>query len=95
MEEWDHLHTCNDNVEVDVLWQPEANRYHGNVIMQALVASGRFTNKEMKEINYFCIYLQAFFISDIANLAGNKIEEWASRGQRQVGRQSTRDWHIQ
>jgi hypothetical protein len=29
------------------------------------------------------------------NLEGNKIEEWAGRGQRQVGRQSTWEWSIQ
>jgi hypothetical protein len=59
-----------------------------------LVSSGRFTNKELKEINYCRIYLQTFFISDIKNLEGNKIEEWAGRVQRQVGHQSSWDWHI-
>jgi hypothetical protein len=52
-------------------------------------------NKELKEIKYCSIYLQVFFISDIPNLEGNKIEEWAGCCQRQVGRQSTWDWPIQ
>jgi hypothetical protein len=50
--------------------------------MEALVASGRFRNKELKEINYCRIYLQEFFISDIMNLKENKIEEWSGCGQR-------------
>jgi hypothetical protein len=29
------------------------------------------------------------------NLEGNKIEEWAGRGQKKVGRQSTWEWPIQ
>jgi hypothetical protein len=79
-------------VDVDGLWQLEANRQHDTVIMEARVASGRFTNKELKEVNYCRIYLQA---SDITNLEGNKLEEWAIHGQRQVGRQSTWNWPIQ
>jgi hypothetical protein len=63
--------------------------------METLIASGRFTNKELKYINYFRLYLQAFFLSDITNLEGNKIEEWAGRGQKQVGHQSSREWSIQ
>jgi hypothetical protein len=63
--------------------------------MEMLVSSGRFTNKELKEINYCHIYPQAFFISDITNLEVNTIDEWVGHVQRQVGRQSTRDWPIQ
>jgi hypothetical protein len=94
-EVWGHLHTCKATVEVDGRWQPENNRQQDNVIMETLVSSGRFTNKEMKEINDCCIYLQSFFISDIMNLEGKKFEEWARRSQRQVGRQSTLEWPIQ
>jgi hypothetical protein len=63
--------------------------------MESLIASGRFTNKEVKEINYCCIYLQAFYISDIMNKKGNKIEAVAGRGQKQSGRKSTWEWPIQ
>jgi hypothetical protein len=88
---WEHRYTYKVTVEVDGLWQPEANRQHDTVIMEALIA----VNKELKEINYCCIiYLQASFISDITNLEGNNIEKWTSRGQRQVGHQSTWDWPI-
>jgi hypothetical protein len=80
---------------VNELWQPEDNRKNDTVIMETLVASGRFTNKELKEINYHHIYLQSFIMSDIKNIEGDKIEAWASRGQKQVGHQSTWDWPIQ
>jgi hypothetical protein len=63
--------------------------------MESLIASGRFTNKELKEIKYCLIYLQVFFLSDITNIQGNKITAWAVRGQKQSGRKSTWDWPIQ
>jgi hypothetical protein len=94
-EVWEHLHTCKVTDEVDGLWQPEANIEQDTVIMETLIASGRFTNKELKDINYCCMYLQALFISYIMNLEGNKIKEWAGRGQTQVGHQSTWEWPFQ
>jgi hypothetical protein len=77
------------------LWQPEANREQDTVIMETLIASGRLTNKELKDINYCHIYLQAFFISDITNLEGNRIEEWVGCGKKQVGYQSLWECPIQ
>jgi hypothetical protein len=63
--------------------------------MESLIASGRFTNKELKEISYCRIYLQALYLSDITNIKGNKIEAWEGRGQKQAGHQSTWEWQIQ
>jgi hypothetical protein len=92
---WEHLHACKAIVEVYGLWQPEANREQDTMIMETLITSVRFTNKELEDINYCRIYLQAFFISDTTNIAGNKIEEWVGCRQKQVGRQSTWEWCIQ
>jgi hypothetical protein len=88
-EVWEHLQTCKAKVEIGGLWQPTENRVHDIAIMESLIVSGRFTNKELKEINYFRIYLQVFFLSDITNTQGNKITAWAGRVQKQSGRQST------
>jgi hypothetical protein len=94
-EVWEHLQTCKEKVEIDGLWQPTESRVHDIAIMESLIASGRFTDKELKEIKYCRIYLQVFFLSDIINIQGNKITEWAGRGQKQSGSQSTWDWPIQ
>jgi hypothetical protein len=94
-EVWENLQTCKSIVVIDGLWQPTENRVHNIAIIESLIALGRFTNKELKEINYFRIYLQVFFLSDITNIQGNKITAWAGRGQKQYGRQSTWDWPIQ
>jgi hypothetical protein len=82
-------------LEIDGLWQPTENRVRDTVIMESLIASGRFTNKDLKEINYCRIYLQVFYLSDITNIKGNKISAWAGRGQKQAGRQSTWEWPVQ
>jgi hypothetical protein len=92
---WEHLQKCKAKLEIDRLWQPPENRVHDIAIMEPLIASGRFTNKELKEINYFRIYLQLSFLSDITNIQGNEITAWAGRGQKQSGHQSTWDWPIQ
>jgi hypothetical protein len=42
------IHTCKAMAEVDGVWQPEANGKQDTVIMEILIASGRFTNKELK-----------------------------------------------
>jgi hypothetical protein len=94
-EVWEHLQTCKANTEIECLWQPTENRVHDIVIMESLLASGRFTNKEVKEINYSRIYLQVFYLSDITNVKGNKIEAWARRGNKQAGCQSTWEWPVQ
>jgi hypothetical protein len=88
-EVWEHLQTCKEKVEIDGLWQPTENRESDIVIMESLIASGIFTNKDLKEINYFRICLQVFYVSDITNIKGNKIAAWAGRCHKQYGRQST------
>jgi hypothetical protein len=94
-EVWEHLQTCKKKVEIDGLWQPTKSRVHDIAIMESLIASGGFTNKELKEITYCRIYLQVFSLSDITNIQGNKIASWAGKGQKQSGRQSTWDRPIQ
>jgi hypothetical protein len=85
---YEHIHTCKATVEVDGFWQTEATREQDTVRIETLIASGRFTNKELEDINYCSIYLQAFFLSDITYVEGNKTKEWMGRGHKQAGRQS-------
>jgi hypothetical protein len=82
-------------LDIDGLGQPIENRERDIVIMESLIASGRFTNKDLKEINYCRIYLQVFYLSDITNIKGNKIAAWAGRGKTQSGRKSTWEWPVQ
>jgi hypothetical protein len=56
-EVWGHLSTCKATVEVNILWEPKENRKSDLAIMECLIASGRFTGKELQQINYCRIYL--------------------------------------
>jgi hypothetical protein len=80
-EVWGHLSTCKATVEINGLWKPKENRKSDLEIMERLVASGRFSGKELQQINYCRIYLQVFFMSDIANVKGTEVEEWARKGK--------------
>jgi hypothetical protein len=62
--------------------------------MESLISSGRITNKELKEIIYCRIYLQAFYLSHNTYIKGNKNEAWVGRGQKQAGRQSTWEYPV-
>jgi hypothetical protein len=94
-EVWEQLQACKAKVEIDGLWQPTENRVRNIMIMESLIASGRFTNKDLKEINYCRIYLQVFYLSDITSIKVNTIAAWAGRGHKQDGRQSTWEWPVQ
>jgi hypothetical protein len=94
-ELWGHLSTCKATVEINGLWEPKENRKSYLAIMERLVASGRLSGKELQQINYCRIYLQVLFMSDIANIKGTEVEEWARKGERQPGRKSEWEWPVQ
>jgi hypothetical protein len=71
---WGHLSTYKATVETNGLWEPKENRKSYLAIMERLVASGRLSGNELQQINYCIIYLQVFFMSDIANVKGTEVE---------------------
>jgi hypothetical protein len=86
-EVWGHLSTCKAILEINGLWEPKENRKSDLAIMERLVVSGSFSGKEFQQINYCIIYLQVFFMSDIANVKGTKVEEWARKGKKIIGKE--------
>jgi hypothetical protein len=48
----------------------------------------------MEDINRCRIYIQVLYTSDITDLAGNTIEEWAKQGKRQSNRKSKWNWPV-
>jgi hypothetical protein len=49
----------------------------------------------MRDVNRCRISLQAFYTSDITDLAGKSIEDWAKQGKRQANRTSKWKWSVQ
>jgi hypothetical protein len=51
--------------------------------------------RDLTDINRCCVYLLVFFLSDIVNIQGDTIEEWAITGERSNARHSTWHWPVQ
>jgi hypothetical protein len=54
-----------------------------------------FTAPEMKELNRCRIFLQVFFISDVVDIGGTAVEEWAPQGKQCGSRTNTWKWSVQ
>jgi hypothetical protein len=53
------------------------------------------SDKHMRDVHRCHIYLQALYISDITDLAGKSIEDWARQGKRQASRTIMWKWPVQ
>jgi hypothetical protein len=53
------------------------------------------SDKQMQDVSRCRIYLQAFYLLDITDLAGKAIEYWAKQGTRQANRTSKWNWPVQ
>jgi hypothetical protein len=51
--------------------------------------------RDLIDINRCHVYLRVFFLSDIVNIQGDTIEEWAIKGDRSNARHSTLHWPVQ
>jgi hypothetical protein len=58
-------------------------------------ANKNFTAKEMKDINRCRMNLQAFYILDIAGIAGQYIDTWTIKGKCDRTTSSKWEWPIQ
>jgi hypothetical protein len=63
--------------------------------MEELTGSALVNKRDLTEINRCRVYLQVFFLSDIVNIQGDTIEEWAITGERSKARHSTWHWPVQ
>jgi hypothetical protein len=63
--------------------------------MEAFTGSTLVNKKYLAAINRCRIYLWVFFLSDIVNIQGDTIEEWAIKGERSNVRNSSWHWPVQ
>jgi hypothetical protein len=78
---WERLYSCKSTLEIVAEWKPLPNCKNDVVMMEALTETEKFTANELKEINRCRIYLQVFYISDIASHDGQGIADWARNGR--------------
>jgi hypothetical protein len=81
-------------VKISGLWTPAIAREVDTVLTDIFARQGMM-DKQMRSVNICRICLQAFYTSDITDLEGNTIEEWAKQGERQANRMSKWNWAVQ
>jgi hypothetical protein len=94
MECWRFLKQCDATIETTGTWKTLRGRKYDVALMEVF-ANKNFTTKEMKDINRCIMYLQVFYLSDVADIAGQDIEPWAIKGKRDDTRSSAWEWPIQ
>jgi hypothetical protein len=88
---WEYLHACKASVAIKSDWIPQPARIGDITIMEELTVSALVNKRELTDINRCRVYLRVFFLSDITNIQGDTIEEWAINGERSNTRHIT--WH--
>jgi hypothetical protein len=79
-EIWESLHACKASVYIKSEWIPHPERLGDIPIMETLTSSTRVKHSNPSAINICRIYLRVFFIYDIVNIRGDKMEEWEING---------------
>jgi hypothetical protein len=79
-ESWRYLSLCKSTVSISGLWAPTTARKGDTALMDEFITQGMM-DAQMKDINRCRIYLHEFYASDIMDLAGNTIEDWAKQGK--------------
>jgi hypothetical protein len=94
----DSLHTflacCNGSIEVDNPYVLPLQREHDFYLMDVILASKRFTDEEIRKINYCRLYLQALTISDLIIAGGTRLDPYFLKGRCGPMLSSTRLHHV-
>ena len=75
-----YLHSINAKIEVDDPGVPELEREYDSYIMDAIVSSERFTDTQVRQLNYCRLFLQAVSISDLSKSGGEELDPGKLRG---------------
>jgi hypothetical protein len=85
------LNACKASIAINSDWIPHPARIGDTTIIEELTGSALVNKRDLAAIDRFCIYLRVFFLSDIVNIQGDTIEEWAINGERSNKRHIS--WH--
>jgi hypothetical protein len=84
---WIFLKQCDATIETTGTWRSLRGR-KDDVALMEVFANKNFTAKEMRDINRCRMYLQVFYLSDVAYIAGQKKETLSIKGKRDGTRSS-------
>ena len=77
----DFLSNIGGQLELHPTYVPQKARENDAFIMDAIIASTWFKASEVKALNWCRLYLQAVFISDLANVQGTHINGFMYKGE--------------
>jgi hypothetical protein len=46
---WEHLHSCNSNLNITAKWKSQTNHQNDIAVMEALTETGNFSGKDLKK----------------------------------------------
>jgi hypothetical protein len=77
---WAYLGLCKEKLNISSMWKQEKEPEGEKSLMEIAFKNSSFSASEMKELNRFRIYLQAFFVSNITEINGKDISPWGRQG---------------
>ena len=76
----DFLRTINGSFQLNPTYVPEKPRDGDTFIMDHIIESTWFSNREIRVLNWCRLYLQAVFISDLSNGRGTHLDQQMYKG---------------
>ena len=89
----DYLREIHGSIQLDNDYIPGLERVHDHHIMDAIIQSNQFTPKEIRQLNYCRLYLQAVTISDITTAKGDCLDPYFIQGNISHPSSSVTTWH--
>ena len=75
------LHSIGASIWVDNPGIPKLQRMHDVVLMDVIQSSARFTDQEIRKLNYCRLYLKAVTLSDITTVSGTSLDSSKLTGE--------------
>jgi hypothetical protein len=82
------------SIELDLTYIPPKQRIHDEHIMDHVISSGKFTNKEITQVNYCRMHLQVTTVSDVCQANGTFIDEAFRDGNLDESSSSSKWLHV-
>jgi hypothetical protein len=76
----DYMKHVGGWIELDTDYIPKAERVHDGYIMDMILASRQFNDKEIRQLNYCRLFLQAVTLSDITQANGRTLDPLMLKG---------------
>jgi hypothetical protein len=89
-----YLQRVGARIELDKPYLTLCEREHDWHIMDAILQSGQFSHKEIRQLNYCRLYLQCTTISDLADAQGYYLDKHMAQGRLKHPSSSIMHWHT-